>query len=151
MKSLIRVLVIVSAWAGACAAAEPPAVSEAWIRATPPGARTAAAYLTITSVSTADRLIGAATPAAGAVEIHTHVAEGGPQRMVRLDELALPAGKAVRLEPGGLHLMLLELAKPLEAGATVHVSLRFANAEPVELEVPVVDARSGATPPQAQH
>jgi len=125
-------------------AAEPPAVTNAWVRATPPGARTAAAYLTITSPAPGDRLVGAATPAAGAVEIHTHVAEGGVQRMVRLAELERPAGAAVRLEPGGLHLMLIDLAMPLEPGFRVPLSLRFAGAGHVVLEVPVVDARAGA-------
>jgi copper(I)-binding protein len=144
MNSLIRALAALSLSAGAAAAAEPPAVTDAWIRATPPGARTAAAYLTMTGPAAGDRLVGAATPAAGAVEIHTQVAEGGVQRMARLAELTLPAGEAVRFEPGGLHLMLIDLAMPLEPGAKVPLSLRFAGAGDIELEVPVVDARAGA-------
>jgi copper(I)-binding protein len=131
-----------SLWAGAVAAAEPPTVTDAWVRATPPGATTAAAYLTITSAA-ADRLLGAATSAARGVEIHAHVTEGGLHRMVRLAELTLPTEEAVRLEPGGLHLMLVDLATPLAAGTTVALSLRFANAATLELEVPVVDARTG--------
>jgi copper(I)-binding protein len=136
--------------AGAAGAAEPPSVADAWIRATPPGARTGAAYLTITSRGAADRLLGAATPAARVVEIHTHVVDGGMSRMVRLADLALPAGKPVKLEPGGLHLMLLDLTAPLAAGSTVAVTLQFATAGAVELQVPVVDARTGAAPP-ARH
>jgi copper(I)-binding protein len=136
--------------AGPAAAAEPPAVSGAWIRATPPGARTAAAYLTITS-RTGDRLVGAATPAAAAVEIHTSAMEGGLQRMVRLADLAVPAGEAVRLEPGGLHLMLVDVAAPLEAGMKVPLSLRFASGETLGLEVSVVDARSGPPAAHATH
>jgi copper(I)-binding protein len=132
--------------AGAAGAAEPPAIAEAWIRATPPGARTGAAYLTVTSSGGPDRLLGASTPAAGAVEIHAHVADRGMSRMVRVAELALPAGEAVRLEPGGLHLMLLDLAGPLAAGTTVPMTLRFESAGTVELEIPVVDARAEAAP-----
>jgi copper(I)-binding protein len=142
MTSFVRAFVALFLLAGA-SAAEPPIVSEAWIRATPPGARTAAAYLTFTSPS-ADRLVGAATPAARAVELHTHVVEGGLQRMVRLMELVLPAGAAVRLEPGGLHLMLVDIALPLEAGTNVPMSLRFATGGAVEIDVPVVDGRNGA-------
>jgi copper(I)-binding protein len=134
-----------SLWAGAVAAAEPLTVADAWVRATPPGATTAAAYLTLTnSGAAADRLLGATTSAARAVEIHTHVVDGGLHRMVRVAELTLPAGEAVRLEPGGLHLMLVDLAAPLAAGTTVALSLRFASAATLELEVPVVDARTGA-------
>jgi len=144
MSSLIRALAAFSLLAGSALAAEPPAVTNAWVRATPPGARTAAAYLTMTSPAGGDRLVGASTPAAGAVEIHTQVAEGGVSRMARLAELELPAGEAVRLEPGGLHLMLIDLAMPLEPGAKVPLSLRFAGAGDLKLEVPVVDARAGA-------
>lgn len=151
MTSFVRALACLSLWAGASAAAEPPAISEAWIRATPPGARTAAAYLTMTSIGTADRLVGATTPAAAAVEIHTHVTEGGLQRMTRLTDLTLPAGVAVRLEPGGLHLMLIDVARPLEPGTNVPLSLRFATAGAVELEIPVVDARGGPPASSAAH
>ena len=134
----------------ASAAAEAPAVTAAWIRATPPGARTAAAYLTIVSPH-GDRLLGAATSAAGAVEIHTNAVEAGLQRMVRLADLAVPAGETVRLEPGGMHLMLLDVAMPLEAGTQVTLELRFAGAGAVEVEVPVVDARAGVPAPHAAH
>lgn len=132
---------------GGAAAAEPPTIADAWLRATPPGARTGAAYLTITSPGAADRLLGAATAAAAAIEIHTHVVEDGLSRMVRLPELAVPAGEPVKLEPGGLHLMLLDLTAPLVAGTTVAITLHFATAGTVQLEVPVVDARSGAAAP----
>jgi copper(I)-binding protein len=151
MTSVARAFAVVLLSAGVASAAEPPAIADAWIRATPPGARTAAAYLTITSAGTADRLLGAATAAAGAVEIHTHVVEAGMSRMVRLPELTLPAGEAVRLEPGGLHLMLLDVRAPLAAGTKVAVSLQFAAAGTVEIEVPVVDARAGAAAPRASH
>jgi copper(I)-binding protein len=151
MTSVAGAFAVLLLWAGAAAAAEPPAIADAWIRAAPPGARTAAAYLTITSAAAADRLLGAATPAAGAVEIHTHVVEGGMSRMVRLPELILPAGETVRLEPGGLHLMLLDVRGPLAAGTKVAISLRFAAAGEIEIEVPVVDARAGAAAPRASH
>jgi copper(I)-binding protein len=140
--SRVLLVLLCCACAAAAGAAEPPAIVDAWIRATPPGARTGAAYLTITSRGSADRLLGAATAAAGAVQLHGHVAEGGMARMVHLAELELPAGETVRLEPGGLHLMLLDLKAPLTAGATVAVTLHFAGAGAVELEVPVVDARA---------
>ena len=138
MFSFVRALVWLSLTAGAAsAAAAPPTVTDAWIRATPPGAVTAAAYLTITSAGVADRLVGAATSTAGAVEIHS-------QHMTRVAELTLPAGEAVRLEPGGQHLMLIDSKTPMVPGTKVALSLRFAEAGSVELDVPVVDARAGA-------
>ena len=133
------------------AAAGPLTITDAWIRATPPGARTAAAYLTIANTGAADRLLGGATPAARSVEVHTHVDERGLQRMVRLAELGLPAGETVRLTPGGIHLMLVDVAAPLAAGASVTLSLRFAAAGTLELEVPVVDARASSPTTHLAH
>lgn len=134
------------AWlaAATAAGAEPPAITGAWIRATPPGARTAAAYLTLTGTGTAGRLVGAATPAAAAVELHAHVVEQGVSRMTRVPELAVPANGTVRLEPGGLHLMLIDIAAPLGPGTKVPLTLKFAAGEAVEVEALVVDARTGA-------
>src|SRR5688572_1029788 len=141
MRSLVRALALLTCCAAGPVLAGPLTLTDAWIRATPPGARTAAAYLTITNAGAADRLIGATTPAAGTVGVHTHVTEGGRQRMLRLAELSLPAHAAVRLEPGGLHLMLLDLAAPLAAGTRVSLSLQFAAAGTIDVDVPVVDAR----------
>ena len=149
MVPLFRALIGLSLAVGAAsAAAAPPIVTGAWIRATPPGAVTAAAYLTIASAGSADRLVGATTPAAGTVEIHTTVSEAGSQHMMRAAELALPAGGSVRLEPGGQHLMLIDLKTPMVPGTKVALSLRFAEAGTVEIDVPVVDARAQAG---AQH
>jgi copper(I)-binding protein len=145
MSSSFRALVWLSLTVGAVpAAAAPPIVTDAWIRATPPGAVTAAAYLTITSAGAADRLVGAATPAAGAVEIHTQGSDAGSQHMTHVAELTLPAGQAVRLTPGGQHLMLIDLKGPMVPGTRVALSLRFAEAGTVEVDVPVVDARAAA-------
>jgi periplasmic copper chaperone A len=148
MFSFFRAFVGVSLAVGAAAAAAaPPIVTDAWIRATPPGAITAAAYLTITSAGAADRLVGVTTPAAGTVEIHTTVSEAGSQHMMHVGELVLPAGGAVRLEPGGQHLMLIDLKAPMVPGTKVALSLRFAAGGTVEIDVPVVDARAQTSGP----
>jgi copper(I)-binding protein len=84
------------------------------------------------------------------VEIHTHVEEGGLSRMERLPELALPEGVGVRLEPGGLHLMLIDLAGPLVAGESLELRLDFAAAGRIDLVVPVLDARASG-PDRAPH
>lgn len=144
MRPFVRTVLALAWLAAVPAAAEAPSVADAWIRATPPGARTAAAYVTLTGAGAADRLLGAATPAADAVEIHTSLVAGGVTRMQQLPELAVPSGATVRLEPGGAHLMLIGLAGPLAPGAKVTLWLRFATAGTVELEVPVVDARASA-------
>lgn len=146
MTMLVRALVLAGLAVAASVHAEPPALTDAWVRATPPGARTAAAYLTIANAGEADRLLGATTPAARSVEVHAHTTEGGMQRMVRLPELALPAGETVRLVPGGPHLMLIDITGPLAAGAHVTLSLQFAAAGTHVVEAPVIDARGDAAP-----
>ena len=151
MANLARALVLLFCAAAGLAAAGPLTVTDAWIRATPPGARTAAAYLTITNSGAVDRLLEGSTPAAGGLELHTQIAERGMQRMTPLTQLELPAGAAVRLTPGGLHLMLVDLAAPLAAGTSVTLSLRFATAGQLQIEVPVVDARTSSTTDHSAH
>ena len=95
--------------------AEGVKVANAWVRAPVAGQKTAAAYLELTS----DRnvaLVAAGSPAAGRVEMHSTTMDGGVMRMRALPRIELPAGKTVKLAPGGTHLMLLELKQPLKAG-----------------------------------
>ena len=147
---LARTLLLFLVGSAGSAAAGPMTVTDAWIRATPPGVPTAAAYLTITNAGAADRLLGAATPAAQAVELHAHVEDGGLHRMERLAEVAVPAGAVVRLEPAGLHLMLVDIAAPLAAGMRVPLTLHFATVGEIELEIPVVDARTSSATVHAE-
>lgn len=106
-----------------------------------------AAYLTIRNEgSQADRLLGAGTPAARAVELHATVREGDVMRMRALTAIDLPPGETVALDPGGrLHLMLIGLKAALKAGDRISLTLRFERAGEVVLSVPV--ERPGAMAP----
>lgn len=66
---------------------------------------------------------------------------GGPgmMRMTPVDEIPVPAGGAAVLEPGGYHIMLLDLAAPLEVGSTIEVTLTFAGAGEVQVAADVRD------------
>jgi len=143
MRTFIRALAALAACAAGLAAAAPPAISDAWLRATPPGAKTGAAYLTV-SGDAADTLLAASSPAARSVELHAHVTENDLSRMQRLAEVPVPTDATVRFEPGGLHLMLIDIAAPLVAGQRVTLTLRFANAGDIEITAPVIDARASA-------
>jgi copper(I)-binding protein len=99
-------------------------VSDAWARATRPAQKVGAAYMTLQS-SENTTLVKAESPAAGAVEIHSMTMNDGVMKMRMLESLELPAGEAVKLAPGGYHLMLFDLAKPLQAGETVEFTLHF--------------------------
>lgn len=99
-------------------------VSEAWARATAPGQEVGAAYLGLRSDASA-QLVALASPAADAVEIHEMSMKNGVMKMRMLQTLELPAGKDVKLAPGGLHLMLIDLKKQLKAGDNVDIALTF--------------------------
>lgn len=124
------------------------AVSGAWVRATPPRATTAAAYLTLAS-PVADRLTGVSSPAARDASVHEMTMDGAVMRMRPLpDGLALPVGRPVTLAPDGTHLMLTGLAAPLRAGDTVLLRLTFAAAPPVEVRATVLPV--GASGPDGR-
>jgi copper(I)-binding protein len=101
----------------------------------------AAAYLRITSPEP-DRLLDVAVPSGVArrAELHqTAVSGGDVMTMQQVEAIELPAGEAVPLEPGGYHVMLLELAEPLDTGATFDLTLTFENAGEVTVVVEVRD------------
>lgn len=105
----------------ACSAGEAVSVRDAVYRPPLGQGSVSAAYLTLTSKSP-DRLIGASSPAAGAIEIHTMQRTGDVVRMRRLDGVDLPAGRPVRFEPGGLHLMLIDLE---DEGENAAIAITF--------------------------
>jgi len=122
------------------ALAEPDVrVLDPWARASAGMGRTGAAYLTIHNEgNTADRLVSAATPVAGRVELHTHIHDGGVMRMRAVDAIEAPPGTKVELKPGGLHVMLLDLAAPLRAGEHVTMTFTFETSGDVTVKVPVL-------------
>lgn len=99
-------------------------ISNAWARATAPGQEVGAAYMTLQSMRDTT-LIKAESAAAGSVEIHSMTMSNGVMQMRKIDTLPLSAGKPAKLEPGGFHLMLFDLKKPLKAGEQVEFTLHF--------------------------
>jgi len=121
-----RVVTLAAALAGAgfapAAAAQPVTVKEAWVRAPVPGQSVAGAYMELESRAHV-LLVAAASPAAGRAELHASTMDGGVMRMRQVEHIELPAGRSVKLAPGGLHVMLLELKQPLKAGDKVPITL----------------------------
>src|ERR1700704_1808642 len=96
----------------------------AWVRGTVPGQTTAGAYMELTSNRRA-RLLGAESPAAGSAEIHEMKMEGNVMRMRAVPRLELPPGKTVELKPGGHHMMLVDLKRPLKKGDLIPIHLKI--------------------------
>jgi copper(I)-binding protein len=122
-------------------------VSEPWARANPNPGGAGAAFMIISNAGgAADRLLGVQSPAARAVELHTHIDDGGVMRMREVDAIEVPAGGRAALAPGGLHVMLLGLTRPLQEGDTIALTLAFEKAGSISVAVPVL--RAGAMGPQ---
>ena len=105
-------------------------ISQPWSRATPAGAKVASGYLTIANKGTTpDRLLGGSSDAAAKVDVHEMASNGGVMTMRALDDgLALPPGATMTLSPGGYHLMLNDIKKPLKQGDSLPVTLKFEKA-----------------------
>ena len=115
-----RILAVLAA-AASLAHAE-VTVKDAWVRGTVPAQTTTGAFMTITSTADA-KLLSASTPIAKSVEIHESMMHGNTAHMGEVEAVALPAGKAVELKPGGHHVMLMGIAKALKPGDIVPITL----------------------------
>jgi len=114
-------------------------VEGAWVRPTVLGQQAGGGFMSLRS-ERADRLLGGSTPAAERFELHTMTMEGDVMRMRQLDKIDLPAGQKVEFKPGGMHVMLVGLKRPLTLGAKVPVTLKFERAGDVKVEMTVMSS-----------
>jgi periplasmic copper chaperone A len=114
-------------------------ITQAWSRATPKGAKTGGAYLTIENKGSApDRLVGGSADAAGKVEIHEMTMTNGVMKMRPVEKgLEIDSGKTVKLSPGGYHMMLMDLKSPLKQGDKLPITLEFEKAGKVTVSFDV--------------
>ena len=112
-------------------------IENAYTRATVPGQQVAGGFMKIENKGAADQLISASSPVSGEVQLHEMAMEGNVMKMRQVKDIPVPAGGAVELKPGGLHLMFMNIKAPLAAGETVPVKLKFAKAGEVEVKMPV--------------
>jgi copper(I)-binding protein len=125
-------------------------IDKPWIRATAPGATTAAGYMGIRNKSSQpDRLVGGSTPVAAKVQTHVHVKDGEILRMREVKGYDVPANGSFQLSPGGAHLMLVELKRPLKGGEKVPVVLKFEKSGEVKVDFDVRPLAGGA--PEHKH
>lgn len=124
-------------------------ITQPWARATPKGASTGAAYMTVTNSGTSpDRLSCVASDASAKCQIHSMSMDNGVMKMRPVEGgLEIMPGETVTLKPSGFHVMLVELKHPLEQGKTVEATLQFEKAGTVKVEFPI--AAIGAAAPGA--
>ncbi|HWK68856.1 MAG TPA: copper chaperone PCu(A)C [Rhizobiaceae bacterium] len=143
---LLTIIAIYSALWGKARAEETASVtvgnieiSDGWARAMLPGQPSGGGFLTIINKGGgADRLVGASSPSAGKVEVHNMEVVNDVMTMRPVEDgLEVPAGAAVALRPGGLHLMFMKVSEPFKDGSVVPLSLEFEKAGKVDVSLPV--------------
>lgn len=126
-------------------------VTDAWARPAVQGQMGTGAFMTLKARQPV-RLLGAASAVAGVVEVHEMAMEGNVMRMRAVASLELPADTRVELKPGGYHVMLLDLKRPLKVGDRITVELRFETADKRRVSQPVeVEVRTRAPGQDAKH
>lgn len=146
MFKLLALMMTVAALA-ACSAPDGPkiAASKGWARETGQ-AKAAAAYVTIENKGGADQLIGVRA-SVGDARLHESSLEGGVMRMRPVETgegLSVPSNGKLALTPGGPHVMLTGLRKPLKAGDRFALTLLFDRSRPHQVTMTVKPATEGA-------
>jgi copper(I)-binding protein len=114
-------------------------IAHPWSRITVPGQQAGGAFFSVQNTGAADRLLGASSPAAERVELHTMAMDANNvMKMREVPAVDLPAGANVDLQPSGaFHLMLMGLKAPLKLGDKVPLTLRFEKAGEVKVDLKV--------------
>lgn len=121
-------------------------IQDPWVQAAPPSAKVLAAYLEIKNNGKKQQVLtGVSSPAFGQIEIHRSVIHENMAHMEHLKELAIPSNASVAMQPGRLHLMLMNAKKPLKAGDQVPMTLIFGSGEKIAVTAIVRSGKTGGT------
>jgi copper(I)-binding protein len=123
-------------------------VENAWIREPAPGQSVVGGFMDITSDKDAS-LVLVTSPVAGLVELHEMKMQGDVMQMRAVAKIDLPRGKTVKLEPGGFHLMIEKIKKPLKAGDKVALTLSIKSGSKIEKVTATAEVHSMMAPAHA--
>lgn len=151
MRFTIHSIIFATAMLAGAAQAQ-VAVDGAWVRTTVPAQKATGAFMRLQAAQDS-KLVSASSSAARAVEVHEMSMQHDVMKMRQVPFIALPAGKAVELKPGGYHLMLLDLNKQVKDGDTVPLTLVFEgkNGQRQTVEIQAPARAPGATAPHDMH
>ena len=122
-------------------------IDNGYVRGLPPGQPVTSAYFTLTNTSDkALLLVGARSPNAERLEIHSHQMQNGTARMRKRDSVSIPAHGSVQFAPGGLHLMLFRLKGSFANDARIPITLLFAGSSRTEVVLPVCSVLQESCP-----
>ena len=115
---------------------------EVRVRAVPPGANISAVFMNVKNNTSTDlAIVSVDSSVADSVELHNNSTEDGKMKMRRIDQIKLNANSEIKLKPGGLHIMLIGLKRPLVEGDKIDLRVNLSDATSQSLEVPVVNIR----------
>ncbi|MFT4836049.1 MAG: copper(I)-binding protein [Psychromonas sp.] len=118
--------------------ASPLIVEDLYIRATPPNSKNSAAFMVIRNAHKKEvKLIKAGSDIADRVELHQHIMDNGLMKMRQVKEIIIKAESSIALQPGGYHVMFLNLKQPLKDGGSVTLSLSFDNGQQLIFDAPI--------------
>lgn len=113
-------------------------IDDAWIRSGQTGQMTGA-FMEIKNKGAADKLVAASSNAAKVTELHASDTTNGVMTMRKIDSMEIPADGELKLKPGGYHIMLIGLNRPLVAGEMLPIKVKFENAGEVTVQAKVKD------------
>lgn len=125
-------------------------IKDAWVRATVAQQKATGAFMQLQAAQDS-KLVAAQSPVAGVVEVHEMAMDNGVMKMRAVPSLALPAGKAIELKPGGYHVMLMDLKGRLKEGETVPVTLVVEGKDGKREKIEVKALVRGMAPHAMQH
>lgn len=135
-----RFLIAFSALAGVLVACSPEGgqlqVTDVWARPGLAGGNSAVYFVINNETAGTDTLLSASSGVAGAVELHMTSMQDGNMQMAHQQQVPVQAGKT-EFQPGGLHVMLIDLNQDLNPGDTFTMTLDFDTAGEMPLEVTV--------------
>lgn len=134
------VLTLLAAAPPVLAGGEDVVIEDAWSRASIGTSRPGVAYMTLHNAGAEPVVVaGLRTDLAMMPMIHaTSTDAQGVTRMSHMEAVEIPTGETVALEPGGLHLMLMDLQRPMVEGESYTLSVIFADGTEATVEVPIL-------------
>ena len=119
-------------------AADEVVVLDPWAREVPPVMSSSAGFLSLKNTGSVEhKLVAASSDAAGVAELHTHINNNGVMQMRPVENIPVAPGETTELKPGGLHIMLMMLTKPLVAGQQLNITLTFEDGSSKQVQAEV--------------
>ncbi len=113
-------------------------VMEPWSRPSPMMAGNGVIYMTLmNNGNSADVLLGVETDIAETAELHETKMENDVMKMSPLANIKVPASGSAALEPGGMHVMLINLKQELVSGEKIAFTLNFEKSGPMTVEAEI--------------